>query len=338
VQEKISIITIIYKVEPYLSQCIESLINQTYENLEIILVVGVGGGDRCEEICDEYARRDPRIKVMKSPPKGVADARNRGLLAVTGDYIGFVDGDDWASKDMFSYLYHLMEENRGDIAICGKYLEYVNGTDCSYEKTVHVMTPEEAFEMILYQEGFFLHLWDKLFRKEIFDNIQFPVEERIEDRRIGYQLLGRAKKIIYGREPKIHFRVSEDSGSRVADNLVLSLEADKEMCAYIGKRFPKLKEAVDYFLVYETISVIQNNMLFGTYNKEKDRKYVQYVKKHGGAVLKNGKVSMGIKGKVLLSMFSLRLLEILTKKRRKKSLETFIPYSGLTLNKREENN
>ena len=76
--------------------------------------------------------------------------------------------------------------------------------------------------------------------------------------------------------------------------------------------------------VYETISVIQNNMLFGTYDKKKDREYIQYVKKHGGAVLKNSKVSRGVKGKVFLSMFSLKLLEVITKKRRKKSLEAFI--------------
>ena len=100
---KISVIVPVYKVEPYLRKCLDSIVGQTYQNLEIILVDD-GSPDKCGEICDEYARRDERIQVIHQENGGVSAARNAGLKKVTGEWIGWIDPDDWAEPDMFEYL------------------------------------------------------------------------------------------------------------------------------------------------------------------------------------------------------------------------------------------
>lgn len=193
---KVSIIVIVYQVERFLEQCLASVTAQDYENLEIVVVLGLGE-DRCEEICDSFAARDSRIRLIKDTPKGVAVARNQGLEAATGEYIGFVDGDDWAEPDMFRLLAEAAVRHDADVSVVGKYLEYENLREGTEENKEYVLDHEQAFDMILYQDGFFLHLWDKLFRRSMFEGLRFPVGERIEDRKMGYRLLDRANRIVY---------------------------------------------------------------------------------------------------------------------------------------------
>ncbi len=129
--EKISVIVPIYKVEEYLHRCIDSIINQTYTNLEIILVDD-GSPDNCPMICDEYAKKDSRIRVIHKKNGGLSDARNAGLEIATGEYIGFVDSDDWIHKDMYHILYKNIIEKDADIAECSikKERNYLNSKDC----------------------------------------------------------------------------------------------------------------------------------------------------------------------------------------------------------------
>ncbi|NLG04598.1 MAG: glycosyltransferase, partial [Clostridia bacterium] len=321
----VSVIVIIYKVEKYLEKCLESIINQTYQNLEIILVVGKGD-IACEIICDTFAQKDSRIKLLNREPKGVAVARNQGLEAATGDCIGFVDGDDWIDPDMFEVMVRAMQKYDADISVIGKYEAYANENVGNDHNQEFVYDKKDAFEQILYQKGFFLHLWDKLYKKEIFAQIHFPEGERVEDRKVGYELLGKADKIVYNTISKYYFRVSEDSGSRVADNLVLSLKNDYEMCEFILERYPELQQAVDYFLVYENMSVVQNNVLFATYQKERDREYADFIKTHAMSVLKNRRVTKSIKIKLLLFLFCRPLFFYMTKRRRAKFLKKHVSY------------
>ena len=116
--EKISVIVPIYKTEQFLSKCIDSIINQTYKNLEIILVDD-GSPDNCPKICDEYAKRDNRIKVIHKENGGLSSARNAGIEIATGDFSAFVDSDDWIDSDMYESLVKLSDEYNADIAECG---------------------------------------------------------------------------------------------------------------------------------------------------------------------------------------------------------------------------
>ena len=117
--ERISVIVPVYKVEPYLRKCLDSIVNQTYRNLEIILVDD-GSPDNCGRICDEYAERDKRIRVIHQKNGGVSSARNEGLKIASGDWIGWVDSDDWIEPDMFEYLLENAKKSKADIAVCSR--------------------------------------------------------------------------------------------------------------------------------------------------------------------------------------------------------------------------
>ena len=127
-QPKISIIVPIYKAEPYLRQCLDSITAQTYQNLEIILVDD-GSPDGCGGICDAYGAKDSRIRVIHQPNRGVAAARNAGLVTATGEWIGWVDADDWIDADLFSYLLSNALNEQADVCICGRYEELPHRTD-----------------------------------------------------------------------------------------------------------------------------------------------------------------------------------------------------------------
>ena len=116
----ISIIVPIYNVAPYLSQCIESLMEQTYKDIEMILVDD-GSTDNSPAICEEYKKKDPRIRVIHQENKGVVSARKEGLRAARGTYIGFVDGDDWIEPDMYACMYQKLIDQKVDIVMCGRY-------------------------------------------------------------------------------------------------------------------------------------------------------------------------------------------------------------------------
>ena len=115
---KISVIIPVYKVEEYINRCIKSVVNQTYDNLEIILVDD-GSPDNCPVICDKWAEKDSRIKVIHKNNGGLSDARNMGMKIASGELIGFIDSDDWISKEMYQLLYENMKENESDISACG---------------------------------------------------------------------------------------------------------------------------------------------------------------------------------------------------------------------------
>ena len=323
---KVSIIVIIYKVGAYLSQCLESLMNQTYENIEIICVVGKGD-IVCEQICEEYSKKDSRFVVLVKEPQGTAVARNQGLEAACGDFIGFVDGDDYAASDMIEVMVEAALRTNAQISIVGKYYAYQNCIDGDTANTEQILNCEQAFETILYQDGFFLHIWDKLYRRELFEGIRFPVGKLVEDRQIACKLLMQADTIVYNSASKYYFRVSEDSGSRVEKNLKLSLQADYEFCDMIQKRYPGLCEAIEFFLVYENMSVIQNSILFGTYSKEHDREYLDYVRQHAKNTFANHRVSKSIKLKMLLCNYCQPVFHYLTTSRRKKFLKNHISFT-----------
>src|SRR5665647_3087465 len=149
-QYLISIIVPVFGVEPFLDECVLSLLRQTYEDLEIILVDD-GSPDCCDKICDHYAALDPRIRVIHKKNSGLSDARNAGLQVARGDYIGFVDSDDYIASDMFSFLLSLLLDTQSDISICGHVKTSHKGKPGLYvrSKRIRVMDAEEALSKML---------------------------------------------------------------------------------------------------------------------------------------------------------------------------------------------
>ncbi|MDQ0413809.1 glycosyltransferase family 2 protein [Mesobacillus stamsii] len=239
--EKISVIIPVYKVEKYLHQCIESIIKQTYNNLEIILVDD-GSPDNCGELCDEYMKKDNRIKVIHKENGGLSDARNAGINIATGDYIGFVDSDDFIETDMYEFLYRLIKKHNADISICGisRFQNEVSINKETYEEIC--FTSELAIKEILNDYKFHSHACDKLFKAELFKTIRFPKGKLYEDVYTAYKLFYNANKIAFNSTPKYYYRITDGSIS----NSIFStrdldlIEASEQLLEFVEDKYPHM--------------------------------------------------------------------------------------------------
>ena len=200
----VSIIVPVYKVEQYLPTCIESIINQTYRDIEIILVDD-GSPDNCGKICDEYARKDKRIKVFHKENGGLSDARNFGLKRILGEYIGFVDGDDWIEPEMYEVLVNSAEEYNADIVYCGKYLEYPT------KRVIHQPLNQVFFDNValckaLINNEIGTGVWSKIYKRHVFADVDFPNGHVFEDTAIMYKLFLKANSVVTISKPLYHYR------------------------------------------------------------------------------------------------------------------------------------
>ena len=241
-REFISVIVPVYNVEYYLKQCLDSIVNQTYRNLEII-VVDDGSTDSSGDICDEYAQIDARIKVIHKENGGLSSARNAGLDVCTsgGELIAFVDSDDWLELDMFEVLYTNLKEKNVDIACVGYYQCYMNkivkGNFCKGK----LYSGENLISEIC-EDGYYnLAVWNKLFKRSIFDKIRFP-ENRYEDAFIFFEILERVSKVYISQETKYFYRQRKDSiMNKVFDDNVLDNITYRELFLETAhKRYQRL--------------------------------------------------------------------------------------------------
>lgn len=202
-QPLISIIVPIYNVEKYLVKCIESIINQTLSNIEIILVDD-GSTDNCGIIIDGYAKKDSRIKVIYKNNGGQSSARNMGLDIARGKYIGFVDSDDWIDNDMYENLYKSIIESNADICVCGRQACLENGevTNKNCIDNELIDFGKKSLKEYIVDRLFYKHtvvVWNKLYKKEIIDNNSIRFEDvsyiGSEDTLFNYQILCHTKKI-----------------------------------------------------------------------------------------------------------------------------------------------
>ena len=270
----ISIIVIIYKVAPFLRDCLESIAAQTYKNIEVVLVVGHDeNGDYfgCREIAEEFAGKDERFRLIFCEAKGAGDARNRGLDSARGDLIGWVDGDDYIEPDMFEKLEKNLSDTDSDVSICAHFKEYPNETEKprSNVKGRMVLSPMDVARVLLGfgdelsgKPDFFFHSWDKLFRSEIFKDLRYPTKSKLEDRyTIGDIFLKEGISVVYTGEPLYHFRIRSDSLSKDIDASDLNIKADHEFCRKLLLKFPGLKYECDRYLLYGHITSIQNILI-----------------------------------------------------------------------------
>ena len=207
--KKISVIVPVYNVEKYLTRCVDSIINQTYKNLEIILVDD-GSPDNCGAMCDEYAKRDERIKVIHKENGGPSSARNDGLDIATGDYIGFVDSDDFIDPVMYDQMILCMQEYGAEIVVCN----YRDRDDNSKlaTKEIIVLNQEEALNERLVTNAISDALWDKLYDIKLWNNIRFPVDRMVsEDSAVIYKVIFQAQKVVGLNKPYYKVFEREDS-------------------------------------------------------------------------------------------------------------------------------
>ena len=171
----ISVIVPVFKVEKYLKRCLDSIVMQMYDNIEIILIDD-GSPDRCPQICDSYKEADSRIIVIHQKNQGLSAARNKGLDIAQGQYVTFVDSDDWVSADYISELYLSIKDASADISIVNhKLVSDESQSEIKRKRHIKIFSRQQAlFQLTARQNQAFVISCAKLYRKELFDNIRFP--------------------------------------------------------------------------------------------------------------------------------------------------------------------
>lgn len=215
---KISIIVPVYGEDEYLDACIESIVKQTYHNLEIILVDD-GSPDRCPQICDAWALKDERIKVIHKQNGGLVSARQAGMMASSGEYIGYVDGDDWIESDMYEHMMEIMEHEKTDIVMIGfkkdlygKCVECINPIPIGTYRRPEIISeifPKMICSDKVYKYGLYTYVWNKLFKRDIIYQNQLNVDKRIvmgEDLSCVYPTILEAGGIAISNYTGYHYR------------------------------------------------------------------------------------------------------------------------------------
>ena len=236
----ISVIVPVYKVEKYLDRCVQSIVDQTYRNLEIILVDD-GSPDNCPAICDAWAEKDNRIKVIHKENGGLSDARNAGMAITTGEYIAFVDSDDWVDRSFMETLLDLSVRTGADIAECN-FIKTSGSTEArTTSDAVTVCTTEEALEKHIRIEMFKQVVWNKLYRKNVI-NVVFQKGKYHEDEFWTYQIIANCKKLAHIDRILYFYFQREDSimGEGYSIKRIDAVEAKLQRNEFIKMYYPNL--------------------------------------------------------------------------------------------------
>lgn len=274
---KISVIVPVYKVEPYLDKCVSSIVNQTYTNLEIILVDD-GSPDSCPTMCDAWAEKDSRIRVIHKPNGGLSDARNAGIVVATGELMAFVDSDDWIASDMYEHLYQRLTEDDSDIAACGVQMVWENKTPSRTltREGSCVLNQEEAMRAIIEESWLKQPVWYKLYKTALVRDILFPKGKYHEDVFWSYQAVGRAQRVSVSDH--IGYYYLQRGGSIMGEGYSLkrldAVEAKVQRCAYIQERFPALSPLAVKDLWFTCI--YQRQLALRALNKAEAEKILTY--------------------------------------------------------------
>lgn len=239
--ELISVIVPVYNVESYVAECIESIQNQTYMNLEIILV-NDGSTDASGDICDQYAAYDERIQVIHKENAGVSAARNTGIESANGDYIGFVDSDDYIAPTMYEDMLKLMAEHDLDIIEC---TAFRNNGDTNIEGcndgSLEIFNRDEALRMAMYD--CFVAVWSQLYKRRVISDVRFPVGRKFEDSAVSYLFIANTKRVGHINRCLYYYRLNPNSTTQT------SFDAKSRWDFVLGYE-ERLQYAIDHQLPY----------------------------------------------------------------------------------------
>lgn len=275
----ISVVVPVYNVEPYLKECLESIINQTYRDLEIILIDD-GSTDKSGDICDEYGKKDERIIVIHQNNQGSASAKNAGLRKSSGEYLAFVDSDDFLQEDAYEFMVKQLEEYCADI-IQGCFRKVYQKFYRDVNKIIE-MQILDTFEFLeLFTKDWTCGLlWDKLYKRDIFKDIYFKEGHKIDDEFFTYKGVMNSKKIlrvphyIYNYRQRISsVMFSKDSQLKIISDSLEYLSIRREE---VTKSFPQLKKVYDEHYLNMLIILSKNEYI----NAEHIKEIKQHVKKY----------------------------------------------------------
>jgi len=297
---KISVIVPIYRIETYLPKCIESLLNQSFLDFELILVDD-GSPDNCPSICDDYARKDRRVKVIHKENGGLLSARKAGLEAASSEYIAFVDGDDWVDKYYLDVLFKMADSNSSDLVVTGHFREFDGKIETIKPKLpgtfgtkeiLHEILPKAIYNGNFCEHGVSTYVWNKLFKKSVLKEVLFDVPNDIimgEDAAITYAYLALCKNITVSRIPLYYYRQRHDSIVKSIENPKTEYYRLGLLMNFLNTKLqhildPKiLNEQITYYL-YSQILVRSGGLICG----------------NDGALMFNPFINVGAKSKVVV--------------------------------------
>lgn len=290
----VSIIVPVYNIENFIEKCIKSLCEQTYQNLEILLIDD-GSKDKSGYLCDTMGKKDNRIKVFHKKNTGLSDARNYGIKNASGKYLLFIDGDDTISKDMVEVLYVKITDNEADISACPFIYEYSDGSTKNYEKIVrdcdYIMSNEEAVELLINKKYAFRHIaCNKMYKASLFGDVLFPVGKLYEDMGTVYKLISKAKKIVYTYNTYYYYYQRSNSITKTfvfKNNEVDRIEMANDMYFDLLKLFPKLHDKLICFRITQYIAVVNVMIKSKTYDTSIIKETKELIRKNIVSILKN---------------------------------------------------
>ena len=288
----ITVVIPAYNVEKYIERCIKTVVNQTYENIEIILVDD-GSPDNCPKICDKWAKKDNRIIVIHKENGGLSDARNAGIDIAKGEYITFIDSDDYIEKDYVEFLYNMIKEDKTDLSICSHTVIYETGKIIEKETKVRDVLPkEEVLYQILYDCGIDLSAWAKLYSIKLFKNVRYPKGRVFEDAATTYKLIDQCDKISVGSFSKYNYIIRKNSISTNAfsPKKMDLITSTTEMTDYLRKKYPKLNSACDRRLMYAYLSTLTQLAKSNAKDKTNKKIMMDYINNNRKKVLKDKKI------------------------------------------------
>ena len=307
----ISVIIPVYNVMNHVRKCLETVCGQTYKALEII-VVDDGSTDGSGSICDEYAAKDCRVKVLHCENGGLSVARNRGMAVASGELLGFVDSDDWIEADMYECLYRHLADYDADISICSYYRE--KGDVCEPALmlppgTVRVWNTREAMEEVIRDKKFKNFAWNKLFRREMFGGVEFPAGRKFEDVAVMYRVFANARKTVFVETPLYHYNFRMGSLTKTeyydVDNYMQMFIVLTERLRFLKTYDESLWAQSLNVVVHKGVQLIDRTFL-DTANADRNRAVVDFCRKELALVdMSRVRPDLRLKGRLVVNKFGL---------------------------------
>ena len=319
--ELISIIVPVYKVEKYLEKCVKSILKQTYTNLEIILVDD-GSPDKCGQLCDELAKTDDRIKVFHKENGGLSDARNYGVERANGEYIGFVDSDDYIHECMYEELYKAIKKSGTSIAECGVTRVYKNTLRPHYEGGDYflVLDREGYLKEYLENKRLYGSAWCKLIHEDLAKKIKFPIGKVYEDAFYTLELLKIVDRytLISGNYYYYYIRENSITTRPFSSKDMDYIEIMELISEYTLNKFPIYKEQLLVRLTFAYISIFNQLLEVDNYKRKSEYKILKdKLKDNYFKVLSNKKAPKNLKAAMFLLSANERLYKFMLSKYKK---------------------
>ncbi len=307
--KKVSVIIPVYNVRDYLDEAVNSAVSQTYRNLEIILVDD-GSTDGSGRLCDAWKEKDSRIIVIHDRNEGLSEARNRGIRIASGEYICFLDSDDYYDTAFVEKLLSCMEATGADLAICPAWKLYPDGakTGPDPEQRYVELDTDEVFKLLFTHSGHIgLYAWNKMYRASLFADIRFPYGKYFEDSGTTYKIVDRSRKNVYCPEPLYYYRVQRPD-SIVMDKSKMNRRLDKcdfleEMDAFFRARDRQVYDAFAAKYLTDLMEILEDCLMQSAVDSEVWRRAKGMFRKHSGSIIANQYLPAGRKIKGISLLF-----------------------------------